>query len=559
MRVPKVGRTIFGAFIVLGFAFLLLIFSMQITSTPFFCGICHYMKPYYNSWQTSTHADVACVECHIPPGLTSEFEKKFEALAMVVRYITGTYGTNPWAEIEDASCLKCHEKRILRGKEIFKAVIFDHEPHLTELRRKKRLRCTSCHSQIVQGAHITVTPSTCFLCHFKDQPVDEGTGKCTICHRVPEKPVKKGLIEFDHGDVVRFKMNCSLCHAHTIKGNGEVPKDRCLTCHNRPDRLARYNEAELLHTVHVTEHKVECISCHIEIRHGIPEEIEVVETGCDVCHEKGHSIQRDLYMGIGGKGVSPIPSPMFEAGVRCEGCHILGEETLGVSYKKAGAISCMNCHGASYKSIFKSWTNGVREKLNYVKSALKQAKSRIKNKKLLKDAEYNFLFVERGEGIHNPHYAMALLDWSLKEINNVLRKEGKSPIEVPFPGLSEIECMRCHIGVETQRGEIFGESFAHNIHLENNISCTKCHIPHDGKPKNFSLKLKKNTCTSCHHKIRKDCETCHGEGPTKLIKLKEGGFDHQFHIKEVEINCTSCHNIKNSYVLLNRNFCSSCH
>jgi nitrate/TMAO reductase-like tetraheme cytochrome c subunit len=557
VRLAEIRRAIFGIFLVIGFAFLILVFSIQVTSTPFFCGLCHYMKPYYKSWQTSTHKEVACVECHIPPGITSEFKKKFEALAMVARYITGTYGTNPWAEIEDESCLRCHEKRLLEGKEIFKGVLFDHEPHLTELRRKKRLRCTSCHSQIVQGAHITVTTSTCFLCHFKDQPVGEGTGKCTLCHRIPEKIVKKGLIEFNHGDVIRFRMDCSLCHAHTIKGNGEVPRDRCLTCHNRPDRLALYDETEMLHIAHVTEHKVECISCHIEIRHGVQEEIEIVETGCNVCHEKGHSLQRDLYMGIGGKGVSPIPSPMFDAGVRCEGCHILAEEALGVSYKRAGSISCMNCHGANYNSIYESWVRGIRSRTELVKSALRKAKGEIRNKKLLEDAEYNLLFVEKGVGIHNPQYAIALLDWSLNKINEALKREGKAVIGTSLPQLSKIECMRCHIGIENQTGEIFGTHFKHEVHLRNRISCKKCHIPHDGKPVS-PLKISKSGCSSCHHR-NKNCEICHGSGPEEPIEIKEGSFDHQLHVKEVEITCDSCHNIKVSTLSVKRDFCKSCH
>ena len=47
------------------------------------------------------HNEIACVDCHIPPGVTAELEKKYQAIAMVARYFTGTYGTRPWAEVED--------------------------------------------------------------------------------------------------------------------------------------------------------------------------------------------------------------------------------------------------------------------------------------------------------------------------------------------------------------------------------------------------------------------------------------------------------------------------
>ncbi len=165
---------------------------------------------------------------------------------MVARYFTGTYSTNPWAEVDDQGCLRsgCHEKRVLLSQEVYRNVLFDHRPHLTEMRRKKRLRCTSCHSQIVQGSHISVTANTCFLCHFKDTPLNQGTGRCTFCHEVPEKMITTAGLSFDHGEVKRFDMDCAFCHQEVVKGNGEVPQERCYTCPNDPERLNRYEETE---------------------------------------------------------------------------------------------------------------------------------------------------------------------------------------------------------------------------------------------------------------------------------------------------------------------------
>ena len=202
---------------------------------------------------------------------------------MVARYFTGTYSTNPWTEVDDQSCLRsgCHAKRVLLGRELYKGVLFDHQPHLTEMRREKQLRCTSCHSQIVQGSHIAVTPTTCFLCHFKNTtPQHSGTARCTLCHAIPEKTITTAGLSFDHGDVKRFGMDCMACHEGVIKGDGEVPRERCFTCHNDTARLERYGETEFLHRMHVTDHKVECLHCHIEIRHKIPAREEALSTGC---------------------------------------------------------------------------------------------------------------------------------------------------------------------------------------------------------------------------------------------------------------------------------------
>ena len=96
-------------------------------------------------------------------------------------------------EVEDAACLRCHERRTLVGKMDIKGVQFDHTNHLSDMRRGKKLRCTSCHSQIVQGSHIAVTASTCFLCHFKGTNVNEGTGRCTLCHVIPEKTITTAI------------------------------------------------------------------------------------------------------------------------------------------------------------------------------------------------------------------------------------------------------------------------------------------------------------------------------------------------------------------------------
>ena len=43
--------------------------AAEATKSNTFCGTsCHEMEPYYATWQTSPHAEVDCVRCHIPPG-----------------------------------------------------------------------------------------------------------------------------------------------------------------------------------------------------------------------------------------------------------------------------------------------------------------------------------------------------------------------------------------------------------------------------------------------------------------------------------------------------------
>ena len=558
MRKIEFFFIIFSFIIISGIALFFLL--MQVTSHPKFCGSCHVMKPFYDSWKTSSHNEVPCVECHIPPGITSEIRKKYEALAMVARYFTGTYSTNPWTEIEDEACLKCHDKRLLSGKVFFKNVLFNHTPHLIELRRKKKLRCTSCHSQIVQGAHIKVTETTCFLCHFKEvERIGEGVSDCRLCHGITSRKIIKAGFEFDHENVERYKMDCIFCHSHSVEGKGEVLKERCFSCHNEPERIEKYKDVEYLHENHITNHKVECIACHQEIYHGKPKDIEAaIKTPCITCHLKGHSPQKDLYMGIGGVGVPPMPSAMYINGIRCEGCHFIEGDGVRIS----GAFSCMNCHGASYYKIYKMWEKSIHEKMEKTKRIIEEAKKILpENSQKLKDAIFNFELVKNGYGIHNVDYSQVLLEKAIEFINEDLKERKINKyFELPWVKYSPEKriCMRCHQGIEDKTGLIFDINFSHRTHLDKeNLNCIECHRPHYEKPKGEILKFDKNGCVPCHHKenIKKDCNFCHKNIYNKNLQTKIGKFNHKLHIEENEFKCFDCH----KKIQVDYKICKDCH
>jgi len=248
----------------------------EVSSSPQLCNTCHIMKPYVEAWRTSKHNQVPCVDCHYPPELRGTIWVKYQALSQVAKWATQTYSSKPFAEIEDASCLRsgCHESRLLRGKVVYKrGIIFDHQPHLEEVRRGRQLRCTSCHSQIVVGTHIEVTESTCFLCHFKGtkngrelRPI----AGCTGCHQPPKGDILVGSIRFNHEEMLRRGVACEKCHLNVIEGNGEAPRERCFTCHNQPEKLERYPDTPFIHDFHVATHNIECARCHTEIKHQLP-------------------------------------------------------------------------------------------------------------------------------------------------------------------------------------------------------------------------------------------------------------------------------------------------
>lgn len=558
--------------------------GIQTSSQPAFCGTCHIMKPYYESWKTSTHNDVPCVECHIPPGIASELQKKYEALSMVVKYFTGTYGTNPWAEISDEACLRpgCHEQRLLVGREVFQNVLFDHRPHLLEMRREKKLRCTSCHSQIVQGQHIAVTESTCFLCHFKDTKLNEGTARCTLCHEVPEKLITIAGLSFDHADVKRLGMECTSCHSAVVKGDGDVPQERCYICHNDPTRLARLGDVELLHRTHVTEHKVDCLNCHLEIQHKVPKELEVIATSCETCHVGGgHSPQRDLYVGIGGKGATPQPAAMYLAGVRCESCHIVSHE----GRRLASDVSCMSCHGAQFSKIYKDWQATLSERLQKTKELLTQVQPLFAAlrgaipefaQQNLQRAEENIRFVENAHAIHNPGYASALLWKAYEDLQQALRaasieKALEAPwVQVPY----QTKCTACHLSAATISKETSDGLFRHEPHVaRRGLECSQCH--QDANYREPQHGVQRLSCTECHPSAEKmaqiesrDCLQCHQAQIPSRSKLVK--FPHEQHIA-MGFACSSCHEgvTQRSHLeflrsgqgvpALGHDFCAQCH
>jgi nitrate/TMAO reductase-like tetraheme cytochrome c subunit len=434
-------------------------YSMQ----PDFCRSCHIMEPYYQAWHTSTHKDVACVMCHFEPGLENTLKGKWQASSQAAKYITNTYGSKPHAEVRDSSCMRegCHEKRLLQGRVDWPiktqrgttiTIKFDHTPHLTELRRGKQLRCVSCHSQIVQGQHLVVTLDTCFLCHFKGLKHgrdDETLGGCRSCHDAPKAEIQLATGVFKHSDYIDRGVACENCHVDAVSGDGAVPKQLCWTCHNQPAQIARYGETSFMHQSHVTDNKVDCASCHVQIVHHLTAGLASSggllpsldgHTGddkstCAQCHDLSHNGPAELYSGTGGRGVPDMPSPMFSAQVDCVACHKQREfsrevaEVTGQTYIAAQA-SCDECHGSHYGGVLDEWRDTISEHLASAQRLQQEAEDslaaaavppdqELELQRLLDDADHNVRLVKLGRGVHNVTYATALLNVAIENYNRV--------------------------------------------------------------------------------------------------------------------------------------------
>ncbi|MGD2062376.1 MAG: hypothetical protein PVF51_02200 [Nitrospirota bacterium] len=257
-----------NTFVVFSLAFALVIGGLYVYAkevsfkNPENCKACHYIVPYYEKWATSTHNTVPCLKCH---DYTPE-----RALAAQFMFLSGAQNPRPLTNVPDKNCLQagCHDRRLIESEEIYteRGIHFDHKTHFTEMKRGIQLHCRSCHSDIVQGSHITVSMNVCFLCHFKGVPHDQAVTGCPSCHGAPAGTIAVDGGTFSHEQALAAGHECQECHVEVSKGDGVTPRDKCFLCH--VDRVEKYSEVALIHDKHVAEKQIDCLWCHTRIEHG---------------------------------------------------------------------------------------------------------------------------------------------------------------------------------------------------------------------------------------------------------------------------------------------------
>jgi len=150
-----------------------------------------------------------------------------------------------------------------------------------------------------------------------------------------------------------------------------------------------------------------------------------------------------MYMGVGGKGVPDSPSAMYIAQVDCVGCHIVSQldkkaiDFNGVT-RGTGDISCLSCHRNDYDGMLEIWTEDLDSEMESTQELLTEVETlsdnystdketeRLEINRLLKDARFNINFVKFANGVHNPDYALSLLEvarQNLKRIKEIMHQK----------------------------------------------------------------------------------------------------------------------------------------
>ena len=533
------GIGIFLSFVFLCFM-VICVSLFKLSETPFFCGLCHNMKVYVDSWKASKHRHVGCIKCHYKPGLANHLKGKWQDGQLSLAYfITGKSPTRPHAEIDDSSCLQsgCHKRRDLKDDMVFKNVLFSHPRHIERMKRQKQLRCTTCHSQIVQGAHMTVTDVECFICHFyrtKDQAAFV-TG-CGTCHFEARGDIRVDKsFTFNHRRYIDRGIKCEQCHTNVVSGDGHIPEFVCLQCHNKREILEAKYTPEFLHRNHVTNHKVECFTCHSPIKHqitglhykGQPAEV------CAGCHRGGeHAGEVSMYLGKGARLVADRPNRMAVINMDCDVCHEKGSGT-------APGATCATCHGDLTEGMVQRWKDllrdGEEELQRQISAAKAQAGAKAGGalKQAISDAEYNYTFIKKGDGVHNVVYAASVIEATKNALQTALGKGKASPER-------GVSCMTlCHGQIGEKKVAFGSVTFPHAAHIDGDASCQKCHSPYAEHGQTF---LK--GCSSCHHgegigAVR--CSDCHRAEDAMFRGKGVSGIAESPDAMQGKVPCAGCH------------------
>lgn len=125
--------------------------ALKFTSTPSFCGSCHYMTESKESWEVSEHYDAAkCLDCHADPGMIGYLMAKMNGVKELYVHMTQDVTRERIlamdVHVNKESCIQCHQN------------VMDDSTH----KLHESMECGQCHIGIGHGAEVdTITCNTC--------------------------------------------------------------------------------------------------------------------------------------------------------------------------------------------------------------------------------------------------------------------------------------------------------------------------------------------------------------------------------------------------------------
>lgn len=215
---------------------------------------------WYSPWAKSTHAEVACRDCHASPTLLS---RAGFAVRVSTGLLTSAIGsrnvTTAFSEPTNRACLVCHSD--LRSVSPKGDLQIPHRAHIELL----KMRCVECHSGV---AHDTTRDGSsippmkgCLRCHDGRVAKDA----CSACHTAKAAPASHKAPDWlvvhasagSSPECVRChkwaKNWCSDCHSHRPKSHGRDWR------RTHGQAVAVHRDCEACHTASF------CTRCHGDV------------------------------------------------------------------------------------------------------------------------------------------------------------------------------------------------------------------------------------------------------------------------------------------------------
>ena len=237
LRLPLVRRTLEWGVVATGINLLIIgtasYRGVEYLDSTNFCGTtCHVMLPENTAYHVSPHAHVACVDCHIGPGLPWMVRAKVNGLEQVYMGATHTYPRpipSPVKDLRPASqtCEQCHWPGRFAGDKLLVRTSYTEDEKNTAQTDVVMLKVGGSNGQGVSGIHGHHLADAARIRYVSTDPqrqtipavyYTDDKGKTTEFLSSDAKPTKEQL---DRGE-------------HRVMD--------CLDCHNRPAHVAELPE-----------------------------------------------------------------------------------------------------------------------------------------------------------------------------------------------------------------------------------------------------------------------------------------------------------------------------
>lgn len=315
--------------------------GISLTMSPSFCKLCHKaMTPEYVTWKYSSHSQIACVDCHMEPGVVNIVLEKLVATKHLYAYLTGEYEEerplHMKNELPSHLCEQCHS--IKTRKFTLSGDLKDPHPYHEEV----GVGCVKCHSGVAHGniagraatkegdlaawtdadgkknmepEYVRPDMDTCVSCHINPakygvKGVKSVPWSCETCHKAIFTPKSHAAPTWlnDHGlDAEKGLTSCVSCHAMGAKPTYDadgvkenVVKSKitakeyawstqfCIDCHSQKPKNHQDKAYWMPNHKNVVDAKgmKNCMACHSiqKAKDGATLASPAKEVACNKCH-----------------------------------------------------------------------------------------------------------------------------------------------------------------------------------------------------------------------------------------------------------------------------------